>query len=203
MKSYLLLAQRLLLGVCAFASSNLYAQPLTNADSVKADNDFLFSCKSSRNIDEFGVEKICNSQNEIEVRLTRYYLPGGDRSLIVLSFNKGDWDVRKYSYKAGGPWDAITTTKIIPEGDSMKNFVLQMLFKQLKDSGIFTLPGQSSLKLRETNHDGAAYWISYKVDNKYRTYTCTNMTGYLEEHPELIELRKYIAIVRIFYSILN
>lgn len=193
----------LLLSICAFASSNLYAQPITDADSVKADNNFLSACKNSRDVDEFGVSKICNSQNEIEVRLVGYALPGGDRSSVVLTFNKGNWDVKKYSYKAGGPWDAITTTKIIPESDSMKNLVLQMLFNQLKDSGIFTLPGQGSLGLRETIHDGAAYQISYKAGNKYRRYTCTNMEGYLEEHRELTELRKYIAIVRIFYSILN
>ncbi len=181
----------------------LFANSQTTLDlgNVKIDSSFECLDRMVRDSFDFGVNEICNSKNDIEIRLKSFYRPGGGRKLIVLSYSNGIWDLKRYQYVGmgmGGRKMETTSFKNNQETRSDKLFEIRytMLFDTLKLNNIFLLPDQSELGHELTVFDGSMYDITYKIGHQFRTYRYENPEKYLLRFPEKTEYKELMTIIR-------
>ncbi len=190
----------LLILFLSFLIPDCYAQDSLNYGKVK--NDTAFDCKNDRSKWRyFGISSICNSTNEFELRLQSFSRPQGAAEMIVLTYNNQKWDVKKYRHHRSSLGNALTSTSYDNNYDRVQKYIFGLVFDTLRNNGAFTLPNQEELNLKGNIFDGGAYQLTFKINKHFRSYWFENMESYLEENPEVTELKKYIAIVRILNSL--
>ena len=180
--------------------SNCFAQDSLDFGKVKPDT--AFDCKKYMTLEaDFGITSICNSKNQFELRLTSYSRPHGSSNLIILTYNNQKWDVKKYEIKSSWLGNKLTSSYYQNNYDRVQNYIFKLVFDTLKNKSAFTLPNQEDLNLNKNVFDGGAYRLTFKVNNNFRSYWFENPETYSEDYPEVIELKKYSAIVKILYSL--
>lgn len=178
----------------SFIAADCCAQDSLDFGKVKADT--AFNCKEERPKHPYlGIIDICNSKNQFELRLAMMNRPHGGKIVIILTYNDKKWDVKKYTTELTGLGELFTTSSYRYE-DYMKNYIFGIVFDSLKKNNVFTLPGQEELNLKGLIFDGAAYQVTFKVNNSFRSYWFENPEDFLEENPGVTELKNYIEIVR-------
>ena len=182
---------------CFFISTTLFSQNKIDPGPIKADSNFLHKlCFGEMHKDEFGLEPICQSKNEIEIRLFSRFHLSNTHTLIVFSENNGKWNAEKFSKKSQGIWDVVSHSTLQSSEDSLRNSTLNMVFDLLKDHGLFILPDQSELKLPEKRVEGSIYIITFKVGAEFRSYRCNSIEDYAKENPLNEDLQNYNYLVR-------
>ena len=146
----------------------------------------------------FGVGKIYNSKNELEIRLSLSCSLAPKRELTILTFNNNKWSIEKYSnYKAGPLGIQINhnffTSHHNNADSSIK--VYNDIFNTLKANDIFLLPDQAELKDHLQIDDGIAYLVSYKVGSNFRSYRYENPDDYLKRFKNAPEYKKLDEII--------
>ena len=155
-----------------------------------------------RNNDRAAMTSILRSKNKIEIRFITS--PSfRNPNYTILTYNE-KWNAKHFYYKPGT--DSIMSKDI----NNIMNF--EIVFSQLVNNNIFSLPDQKSLKTGkytynpETNEligslvataDGTCYYIEFKVGDRYRRYGYCNPDCYANFYP-VCELRDFVNIVGIF-----
>lgn len=184
----------------SFFISNCYAQDTLDFGRVKPDT--AFDCKKYMTLEAgFGISSICNSKNQFELRLTSYSRPKGGAHLIILTYNNQKWDVKKYQITSSWLGNKLTTSYYQDNYDRVQNYIFKLVLDSLKNYGALTLPDQETLNLNKNVMDGGAYRLTFKVNSNFRSYWFENPESYSEDYPEVIELKKYAAIVKILNSL--
>jgi hypothetical protein len=190
----------LLILLLSFLIPNCYAQDSLNYGKVKPDT--AFDCKNDNSRwPDLGVGSICNSTNEFELRLQGFDRPGSYSQMIVLTYKDKKWDVKKYERRGSSLGNALTSTSYNNNYDRVQKYIFGLVFDTLRNNGAFTLPNQEELHVKGDIMDGAAYRLTFKVNKYFRSYWFENPEDYLEQNPNVTELKKYIAIVRILNSL--
>lgn len=190
----------LIIILISFFITNCFAQDSLDFGKVKRDT--AFDCIKSKTIEaDFGISSICNSKNQFELRLTMYLFPKGGSELIILTYDNQKWDVKKYEHRYGALGSKLASTYYQGSYDRVHNYIFKLVFDTLKKNGAFTLPNQKELNLKGNVFDGALYKLTFKANNNFRSYWFENPETYLEENPEIKELKKYSAIVKILNSL--
>ena len=162
------------------------AQKELNLGEVSYDS--LFNCNDSfRNrLNErlFNVPVICDSKNDIEIRLSEFSRPGGTRQFIILSYKDGKWDAKKYMNsigKLGRKQTVISLDLSIYDGMYPEYHPCIQILNHLVENKIFLIPDQSK-DIPSLTH--AAYFIlSYKTNDIFRAYYFRHPDVYFQEHP--------------------
>lgn len=193
--------ERLLIIIClSFFTTNCFAQDSLIFGKVK--HDIAFDCEKAKTLEpDFGVNDICSSKKQFELRLTTYLRPGGGSELIILTYDTQNWDVKKYENKRGSLGRALTSTYYRDSYDSVHKLIFKLVFDTLKNNGVFTLPNQQQLNLKGKVFDGVAYKLTFKANSNFRSYWFENPETYLEDNPEVVELKKYTVIVKMLNSL--
>lgn len=169
--------------------------------------DSLFNCTDSASLrfndKRFGVSDICESGNEIEIRLKLYYRPGSSSDLFIFSFNKEKWDVRKFKLRGGYLGQELTTTIYTNLNQSYlgTDQTCSWILNQLIANKIFSLPDQHELNHEQIAFDGLAILISFKVRDKFRRYWYENPESYCEAYPGAIEYPCIVEIIKTIKSL--
>lgn len=179
------------------------AQTLPDTGPVKYDSAFNCIENSSMESSQFKIPGICDSKNELEIRLKTYGAPKLYQSLIILSFNQGKWGIEKYLLTNGTAGNKISHTFYPNPYDNNNNIFFLRVFDLLKENHVFTLPNQRELKLNGSTNDGAFYLLSFKINNRFGSYSFTNPRSYLEQNPGVIELKNYYSIVDLMRSMIE
>jgi hypothetical protein len=196
---------KLILAALLFLHVYSFGQSLPDCGKVWADNQFTDTSSStyhSNNIDayndslHFGIGNILYSPNDIEIRLKTYVLHSGDEYLVIISNHQGNWDAKKYSVSRNGPYSIVTAISFqkTPGEASIYNYVFDTIFDTLKLNNIFLLPGPNGLKIKGRVDDGIIYHITFKVGNKFRRYGFANPAAYIDDNPEVEELKQFVKI---------
>jgi len=168
--------------------------------------DSSFTCNNSDSFN-YGINNICKSNNEFELRLESIARPNGSRELIVIGYNKEKWYANKYLYLRGSVGYKRETINILPLSEDFDykiyNHIFKLTFDTLKNNRIFLLPNQDVLKLDGIILDGTIYKLTYKVNNKYRQYNFNNIESYFADNPKSKELQNYIKITKYMYMLFN
>ena len=89
--------------VIQFVSTTSNGQKELNLGEVSYDS--LFNCNDSLRIRLserlFNVPAICDSKNDIEIRLNGFSRPGGTSQFIIFSYKDGKWNAKKYINSVG------------------------------------------------------------------------------------------------------
>jgi hypothetical protein len=145
-----------------------------------------------------GLQTICESKNEFEIRFYVPHRPSSEWDLFVLSYDSGVWNATKYLYDFGRiSFDTAHPIKIFK---LKPKYGFDTLFMNLKENNVFTLPDQQKLKYKGDVDDGNIYFLSYKVKNKFRRYSFENTETYREENKGMKEFENYDNIATIFYE---
>ena len=171
----------------------------THLDFGKIISDSAFDCAQNGKweSDLFNINAICDSKNQFELRLTTYGRPNGFTELILLTFDKQKWNIKKYENSRGTIGGKMIQTTFQPTIDTSANFIFRLLFDTLKANDAFSLPDQATLNLKGSAADGAAYMLTFKVMDKFRSYRFRNLAYFSSVNTDITELKKYSAIVKI------
>jgi len=164
--------------------------------------DSAFNCSNSRLMGfdkNFNAPDICDSKNDLEIRLKMFVFPHGKSELVILSYKDGAWDAKKYILDRGRLGRKLTTISFIPpdwDTTTVKRTCIDILNCLIEDR-IFLLPDQSELKHDMNVMDGIQFVISYKTDKLFRAYSYSNPDNYHEQHPDSREYAHIMEIVKI------
>jgi hypothetical protein len=174
-----------------------YCQNSLNYGLVK--NDSLFDCNKYMDYN-FEKTSICDSKNELEIRLYTVGFPRGNHNLIILSYDK-KWRSIRYEAHMSLANEPIRNTII--EDENLSNYKIDSdhIFDSLKANNIFLLANQYELKIKRTICDGVGYLLEFKVKNKFNSYRFSNPESYSNSHPEIKELKQYANIARIMFGL--
>ncbi len=193
----------LLLSVSTYA----YAQERLCFGKIIADTGF--SCNDlyvqregmARNGHSAGLKTICQSENELEIRLFVVHRPSPTWDLIVLTYNKGTWSLSKYLDNIGRTnYDTAHPVQMFSVKPKQG---FDSLFSSLKMNQVFTLPNQDVLTKDYLVDDGDIYFLSFKAGNKMRRYYFENPEEYKEHFEKIKEFQFYDNIASIFYEAIN
>lgn len=170
--------------VSMFFSISCYSQISLQFDKVSG-NDI--SC-----CQEISNGKICQSKYPLEIWLTRAALLVGRYETITLSFDGGKWKAKYYDVD----WirNTVDTFNLRP----VYNY--DTIFSALKKNRIFLLPDQKELILKGVVDDGYDYTVTFKADNKFRTYEFNNPDIYRRYNNNISELENYVNIINVLFS---
>lgn len=171
----------------------------THLDFGKIISDSAFDCAKNGKWESefFNINSICDSKNQFELRLTTFGRPNGFTELILFTFDKQKWDIKKYENSRGTiGWKMIQTT-FQPTNDTSTNFIYRLVFDTLRANDAFSLPDQATLNLKGHAADGAAYMLTFKIMNKFRSYSFRNLEYFSIVNTDIIELNKYSSILNI------
>jgi hypothetical protein len=187
-----------------FNSFRAFNQDKIEFGAIRTDSNF----KATHRINYadsiyLGIGNILNSNNELEIRLTRAVLPHAGREIIILTYNNGTWDARKYRFEKTHFYPTTSVTNIYAT-DIKTNLTYQYTFDKyfedvfdtLKQNNIFLLPDMRELKYDKEIFDGVAFSITFKVKNQFRQYNFDNPGQYAEMNPDIPEFKQYDRIVR-------
>jgi hypothetical protein len=167
--------------------------------------DTAFNCSDSlhRKFNDrmFDVPDICDSKNNLEIRLKGFSRPGGTRELIIFSNKDGKWDAKKYTTGGGvlGPKLTVISFTLPEWNDVSVEKVCTYILDHLIENHVFLLPDQSELKHEQTILDGSLFILSFKAGKLFRGYSYNNPDSYLEQHPssnEYVYIKEIIKTLR-------
>ena len=167
--------------------------------------DTAFNCRDSlhRKFSDrmFSVPDICDSKNNLEIRLKGFAFPGGNGELIIFSNKDGKWDVKKYTLSRGSLGQKLTAISfILPEWNDLHvERMCTYFLDHLIENHVFLLPDQSELKHEQNIMDGSLFILSFKVGKLFRGYSYNNPDSYLEQHPnskEYVYIKEIIKTLR-------
>jgi hypothetical protein len=170
----------------------------THLDFGKIISDSAFDCAKNGQWESglFNINSICDSKNQFELRLTTFGRPNGFTELILLTFDKQKWDIKKYENSRGTIGRKMTQTTFQPTNDTSTNFIYRLVFDTLRANDAFSLPDQATLNLKGHAADGAAYMLTFKVMDKFGSYRFRNLEYFSSVNTDIIELKKYSAIMK-------
>lgn len=177
-------------------SSGMYAQKPLDYGMVKVDS--VYDChKTNLKFDSlyFGIKSICNSKNELEIRLKIFRRPNGGTELIILAYDNIKWISKKFQLTHGIAGNKIDRTTFDDYfNDTTHNFVYRTIFKILKDNNVFALPDQDELNIVSNVYHGTRFELTFKAGNKFRTYAYENPEFYSNEYKDIKELKQFINL---------
>ncbi len=144
-----------------------------------------------------GLLPLAKSKQYIEIRLGRAFTPMGGTDVTVLSFD-------------GKQWNATLTTvdphffDILKKERTTKQYQIfplkpyEEIFSDLVNTGLFSIPSQSELKVGRYVDDGTLYTIAYKVGSKFRGIWFDNPDEYREMFPKIKTFKQYLDLLAIF-----
>ena len=187
--------------IIQFLSTTSNGQKELNLGEVRYDSSFNCTDTQYRRFRDslpFGVSPICDSHNDLEIRLKTFFTPSGKLELMILSNKEGKWDAKKYTYDRGPLGQSLTTVSyILPESNNLNvEQVCTYLIDTLIKSQLFLLPDQSELKHDLTTLHGEYYFISYKTGNLFRRYSYLNPALNLQHYPDCKEYARMNEIVK-------
>ena len=175
--------------------ATITGQPKLDYGTMQADSNF--NCADDVEKFYFGVDNICNSKNELEIRLRIFSFPGGPSELIDLYYSNGKWCAEKFkSTRQGGNVTIKEHSAYNIPADDQPIFNIQFngLFERLRQNNIFLLPNQGLLNYQKTIHDGVGFSLTFKAGNSYRRYHFDNPYQYQNNYPDIKEFRNYTNI---------
>ncbi len=161
--------------------------------AIRADSSFKANqrtnCVDSTN---FGIGDIFDSKNELEIRLKTVALPIGGEDVIIMTYNNGTWDARKYLFERIRfcPTTCITFIKTNLTDQAVFDKYFENIFDSLRQNKIFLLPGMRELKYEGAISDGAAFILTFKVKDQFREYFYSNPGQYADENPNIAEFKQ-------------
>jgi hypothetical protein len=188
-------------------SPGLYAQPVLG--KIKA--DLSFHCREYSFVDPlygrgffmdslYGIPKICDSKNDIEIRLSTTYAPTGFFNFSLFAFDGSKWSAKNYLFNFGDTiwYDTAYNTKqgSVVITDFPANSI-NIMFDLLTRNNIFTLPNQSEIPVKKLMTCGVMYVLTFKIGNRFRTYQFNNAKDYHKEYPRRKEFENYTNIIHI------
>jgi len=190
-------------------SNQIIAQKKLDTGIVKPDSNF--SCKDYTFIDPiyglhsfidsiYKISNICDSKNQIEIRITTSYAPTQMFDIVILSYNNNNWEGRKYEFNVDTLYYDSTLNadagKI--KVSRLKTIIgFDNIFNTLKKNNIFSLPNKNEIKNKPHGPtDGLIYSLTFKVDHNFRTYKFDNPRYYIEHSKNKI-FRNYYNIIEL------
>ena len=171
--------------IIQFVSTTSNGQKELNLGEVSYDS--LFNCNDSlrRGPNErlFNIPVICDSKNDIEIRLNEFSRPGGTSQFIIFSYKDGKWDAKKYMNsrgRIGRKQTVISLDLSIYDGMYPEYHPCLQILNHLIENKIFLIPDQS--KDIPLPH-GAYFILSYKTNDVFRTYSFQHPDVYFQQHP--------------------
>ena len=167
-----------------------------NYGKIVSDSTFSFNKDDFSREKDCGLAEICDSKNNIEIRLQANYFPTSLFSLYVLTNNHDShWTLTRY--------DNIDTNYIINSYKIISKRAIEALFETSIKNNIFSLPNQSELKLQNVVDDGNWYTLSFKIGWKFRRYEFNNPDNYARNYGNVQELKNYSNIAKAFYDLFD
>jgi hypothetical protein len=182
-----------------FVSFHAFNQNKIEFGAIRADSSFKAKHRTSY-VDSlnFGIGNILNSNNELEIRLMTAVLPHAGYDIIILTYNNGTWDARKFLFEHSHYYPTTSVTYI--QIDSNKKTIIDNYFESafdtLKQNKIFLLPNMRELKYDKEIFDGTAFALSFKVKDQFREYFFDNPGQYAELNPNITEFKQFDRIVK-------
>ena len=173
--------------IIQFSSTVSNGQKDINLGEVSYDS--LFNCNDSlrRGLNErhYGIPNICDSKNDIEIRLNGISRPGSTREFIIFSYKDGKWDAKKYILSGGmfGPKQTTISFRF-PDQSITENPACIYILNHLIENKIFLVPDQSKSIPEGYLAHGAFLTLSYKTKDLFRSYSFQHPDSYLQEHPD-------------------
>jgi hypothetical protein len=166
-------------------------------------NDSSFNCNTSNvpNSQIFGLNSICDSRNEFELRLYIFALPAGNRHVIILGYDGIYWNLKKITRTGGAFGPTLIEKKMTIDTFSSVQKIFSNVFDSLKTNGLFQLPNATKLKYDQSIMDGVKFYLTYKANKNFRTYSFDNPRSYYEYNKEIIEFKQYDLITTILYNL--
>lgn len=180
----------------------LNAQKDINLGEVSYDS--LFNCNDSlrRRPNErlFGIPNICDSKNDIEIRLNGFSRPGSTREFIIFSYKDGKWDAKKYINSVGmlGRKQTVISFPFLPYDGASVDPICTYILNRLIENKIFLVPDQSKTILEGYLMHGMFLTLSYKTKDLFRSYSFSHPVSYLQEHPDS---KEYIYLKEIIKTL--
>jgi len=201
---------KLLLFILLLTSTRVFSQGTMDMGKVKADD--RFDCSSYTLIDPlygnwpyidsvYGIKKICDSKNEIEIRFTACYGPMPMFDIVILSLNKDQWVAKKFQFYIRDYLD-IDSARNANSGKVIVSTLkadqgFNSVFNKLKENNVFSLPNLREIKNKPHGPVcGLMCIVTFKADDKYRTYSFSNPDYYAENSSRKI-FKNYNNIVEI------
>ncbi len=186
----------------SFWAMSACAQNKLDFGAIKADSHF--SCNEPQGAIEIdcGLDKICNSKNELEIRVSAFYAPMPFFAIYVLTYSDSGWAAKKYEYNLA--YKKYDTSHLIQIATLKSRQTIENIFDTLKLNNIFTLPDQDSLQhdlnIKSYVDDGSIYLVTFKVGNQFRKYDFDNPKIFHEKYREVKEFTYYLNIANVFYN---
>ena len=142
-----------------FISFTAFSQDKIEYGAIKSDSSFKASHRTSY-VDSlnFAIGNIVNSNYELEIRLTTGVLPHAGGDIIILTYNNGTWDARKYGFEKSHFYPTISVTNIdvsnikpYPADKTIFDKYFEDIFDTLKQNKIFLLRAYKRIKIRPGN----------------------------------------------------
>ena len=153
--------------------------------------DTTLNCNDSlrRRLNErwYNIPAICDSKNDIEIRLNGFSNPRTSKEFIIFSYRDGRWEAKKYTNTIGkhGPKQIIISLNFSPyDGLYPEYHPCIHILNHLIENKIFLIPDQSKSIPGEYLGHGAFLTLSYKTQDLFRSYSFQHPDNYLKEHPD-------------------
>jgi hypothetical protein len=166
--------------------------------------DTAFNCSDSlhRKFSErlFSIAAICDSKNDIEIRLISSSIRLTE--VIIFSYKDGKWDAKKYINSVGGlGWKQTTISLNFSTYDGMypEYHPCIHILNHLIDNKIFLVPDQSKSIPEEYFGHGRFLTLLYKTKDLFRSYSFQYPDSYLQKHPdskEYVYLKEIVKTLR-------
>lgn len=188
-----------------FLSTHTFGQNLPDFGKVISDTKFCNRSDNQINYDTtYGIPRICESRNILEIRLSITSTPIIDLTLITLTYDTLDgWKAWKYKDNMSDTWYDTTIKRVITKTKLKPTTDFETLFDALKGNEIFTLPDQRKLELDDFVLDGIGYSIAFKVNDKFRKYHFSNPGILFERNSNVMELKKYSRIAQLMIGMVE
>ncbi len=182
-----------------FNSISAFSQDKIQFGEIRSDSSFKVTHRTNyADSINFGIGNISYSNNEFEIRLTTVWLPHAGYEIIILTYNNGTWDAKKFLFEHSHYYPTTSATYI--QTDQSKKTIIDNYFESafdtLKQNNIFLLPDMRELKFDRVIHDGVGFSITFKVKNQFREYFFDNPKQYAELNPDITEFKQFDRIVK-------
>jgi len=194
--------------IIQFVSTTSNAQKDLNLGEVNYDS--LFHCNDSlrRRLNErwYNIPAICDSKNDIEIRLNGFSNLRTSKEFIIFSYRDGKWEAKKYTNTIGrhGPKQTIISLNFSPyDGMYPEYHPCIHILNHLIENKIFLVPDQSNTIPDGYLNHGIFLTLSYKTKDLFRSYSFPHPDSYLQEHPgnkEYIYLKEIIKTLQEIFN---
>ena len=168
--------------------------------------DTAFNCNDSlrRRLNErwYNIPAICDSKNDIEIRLNGFSTPRTSKEFIIFSYRDGKWEAKKYTntiFGKHGPKQTIISLNFSTyDGMYPEYHPCIHILNHLIENKIFLVPDQSTSIPEGYRGHGMFLTLSYKTKDLFRSYSFSHPVSYLQEHPDS---KEYIYLKEIIKTL--